>query len=64
MRERKLTQKETATLCGIDQPTLSKALSSRVESITIDRIARWLLALGQSVRIDVTPKKRGAERGS
>jgi predicted XRE-type DNA-binding protein len=64
MREKKLTQQQAAALCGIDQPTLSKALGGRLESITIDRIARWLVALGQSVRIDVAPKKRGAERGS
>jgi predicted XRE-type DNA-binding protein len=64
MRERKLTQKEAAALCGVDQPTLSKALSGRLESITIDRIARWLVALGKSVRINVEAKKRGAERGT
>ncbi len=64
MREKKLTQTETAALCGIDQPTLSKALNGRLDSITIDRIARWLVALGQSVRIDVAPKKRRAERGT
>jgi predicted XRE-type DNA-binding protein len=64
MREKKLTQKEAAALCGVDQPTLSKALNGRLDSITIDRIARWLMALGQSVRIDVVPMKRGAERGS
>jgi predicted XRE-type DNA-binding protein len=64
MREQKLTQQQAAALCGVDQPTLSKALSGRLESITIDRIARWLTALGKSVRINVAPKKRGAERGS
>ncbi len=64
MRERKLTQQQAAALCGVDQPTLSKALNGRLESITIDRIARWLMALGKSVRINVAPKKRGAGRGS
>lgn len=64
MRERKLTQTQAAALVGVDQPTLSKALSGRLDSITIDRIARWLVALGQSVRIEVAPKKRGAARGT
>ena len=64
MREKKLTQQQAATVCGVDQPTLSKALNGRLERITIDRIARWLMALGQSVRISVAPKKRGAARGS
>lgn len=64
MRAKKLTQTEAAALCGVDQPTLSKALSGHLDSITINRIARWLVALGQSVRIEVTPKKRGAARGT
>lgn len=64
MRAKKLTQTEAAALCGVDQPTLSKALSGRLDSITIDRIARWLVALGQSVRIEVGAKKRGAARGT
>jgi predicted XRE-type DNA-binding protein len=69
MREKKLTQKDAAALRGVDQPTLSKALSGRLDSgcrdsITIDRIARWLRALGKSVRINVAAKKRGADHGS
>lgn len=64
MRAKKLTQTEAAARCGVDQPTLSKALSGRLDSITIDRIARWLVALGQSVRIEVEAKKRGDERGT
>lgn len=64
MRAKKLTLTGAAALCGVDQPTLSNALSGRLDSITIDRIARWLVALGQSVRIEVAPKKRGAARGT
>jgi len=36
---RKLTQVQAARLCGTDQPTLSKILRGRVESVTIDRLA-------------------------
>lgn len=64
MREKKLTQKQAAAVVGVDQPTLSKALSGRLDSITIDRIAIWLVALGQSVRIEVARKKRGTARGT
>jgi len=35
--QRDLTQKEAAELCGTDQPTLSKVLRGRMESVTIDR---------------------------
>lgn len=60
---RKLTQKEAAELCETDQPTLSKVLRGRMESVTIDRLAAWLTALGRTVEIHVRPyngrKKEG-----
>lgn len=52
---RKLTQVEASLLCGVDQPTLSKVLRGRMESITIDRLAGWLTALGRTVEIHVRP---------
>ena len=55
MRRRRLTQAEAAKLCGTDQPTLSKILRGRVESVTIDRLAGYLTALGRTVEIRVTP---------
>ena len=53
MAERTLTQKQAAKVCGTDQPTLSKVLHGRMESVTIDRLAHWLTALGQDVEITV-----------
>ena len=38
IRRRKLTQLEAARRCGTDQPTLSKVLRGRMESVTIDRL--------------------------
>ena len=55
MAQRTLTQKEAARICGTDQPTLSKVLHGRMESVTIDRLASWLTALGQDVEITVRP---------
>ena len=55
MAERALTQKETARVYGTDQPTLSKVLHGRMESVTIDRLAAWLTSLGQDVEIAVRP---------
>ena len=55
MTTRKLTQKQAAKLCGTDQPTLSKVLHGRMDSVTIDRLAHWLTALGQDVEITVRP---------
>ena len=63
IQQRKLTQHEAARLCGTDQPTLSKVLRGRMESITIDRLAAWLNALGRTVEIRVRPYDRDAEPG-
>jgi predicted XRE-type DNA-binding protein len=38
IEQRKLTQKAAAQLCGTDQPTLSKVLRGRMESVIIDRL--------------------------
>ncbi len=53
IKERKLTQAEAAKLCGTDQPTLSKVLRGRMESVTIDKLAHWLTALGRNVEIRI-----------
>jgi predicted XRE-type DNA-binding protein len=63
IRERKLTQTEAAQLCGTDQPTLSKVLRGRMESVTIDRLAAWLTALGRTVEIHVKPYDGKATAG-
>ena len=52
---RGLTQKQAADMCHTDQPTLSKVLRGRMESVTIDRLASWLTLLGRSVEIRIAP---------
>jgi predicted XRE-type DNA-binding protein len=59
IRLRKLTQKQAAQICGTDQPTLSKTINGKLESVTIDRLAKWIVALGGKVRISVQqPRSR------
>lgn len=58
IRERRLTQQQAARLCRTDQPTLSKVLRGRMANVTIDRLAKWLVALGGSVRISVRPPRQ------
>lgn len=60
---RKLTQTAAAKLCLTDQPTLSKVLRGRMESVTIDRLAVWLTALGRTVEVRVRPYNPRAKRG-
>jgi len=55
IKRRRLTQMEAARLCETDQPTLSKVLRGRMESVTIDRLAAWLKALGRTIEIRVRP---------
>ena len=63
LSERNLTQRDAAKLCHTDQPTLSKVLRGRMESVTIDRLASWLTALGRTVEIHVRPYDRDAATG-
>ena len=53
--KRALTQRAAAKVCGTDQPTLSKVLHGRMESVTIDRLASWLINLGQDIEITIRP---------
>ncbi len=55
IEKRKLTQKKAADICHTDQPTLSKILRGRMESVTIEKLASWLTSLGRSVEIHVMP---------
>jgi predicted XRE-type DNA-binding protein len=63
IKRRKLTQQEAARRCGTDQPTLSKVLRGRMESVTIDRLTAWLTALGRTVEIRVRPFNAKAKKG-
>ena len=63
IERRKLTQMEAAKICGTDQPTLSKVLRGRMESVTIDRLAGWLTALGRIVEIRVRPYNARTKSG-
>jgi predicted XRE-type DNA-binding protein len=65
IQEKGLTQEQAAQLCGTDQPTLSKVLRGRLDSVTIDRLTRWIVALGGRVRITVEQPRTGStQKGS
>jgi predicted XRE-type DNA-binding protein len=63
IKKRKITQAQAAMLCETDQPTLSKVLRGRMESVTIDRLAGWLTALGRTVEIRVCPYDAKSKEG-
>jgi predicted XRE-type DNA-binding protein len=60
--ERKLTQIMAAELLGLDQPKISGLVRGRVEGYSIDRLFRFLNALGQRVDITVRPNRANASR--
>jgi predicted XRE-type DNA-binding protein len=55
IEEHKLTQVKAAKLLGLDQPKVSALVRGRVEGFSIDRLFRFLTALGQRVEITVRP---------
>jgi len=48
-----LSQTRAAKVCHTDQPTLSKVLSGRSDSVSTDQLLRWLVQLGCTVEISV-----------
>ena len=52
--ERKLTQSTAARMLGLDQPRVSPLVRGRVERYSLDRLFRFLNALGQRIEINVT----------
>ena len=60
IRQRALTQAAAAQLLGIDQPKVSAMLAGQFRGYSVERLMRFLVALGHDVEIVVKPSKRGA----
>ncbi len=54
--ERKLTQKQAATVLGIDQPKISNLMRGRLDGFSTDRLFRFLTAFDRNVEIVIKPK--------
>ena len=59
IRHRHLTQTAAAELMGIDQPKVSAMLGGQFRGYSVERLMRFLVALGHDVEIVVKPRKRG-----
>lgn len=59
IRQRQLTQAATAQLIGVDQPKVSAMLAGQFRGYSVERLMRFLVALGHDVEIVVKPRKRG-----
>jgi predicted XRE-type DNA-binding protein len=53
--EEGLTQAEAAARMGMSQPDVSKMLKGQFRPLSLERLIRCLVALGQSVTIEVKP---------
>lgn len=58
MDHRGLTQTAAAKLLGIDQPKVSAMLAGHFRGYSVERLMRFLVALGHDVEIVVQPKRR------
>jgi predicted XRE-type DNA-binding protein len=59
--ERKLTQAKAGELLKLDQPKVSAIVRGRVEGYSIERLFRFLNALGQRIEIAVRPNSTSAQ---
>jgi predicted XRE-type DNA-binding protein len=57
MKQRKLKQVEAAQLFGVKQPDISKMLCGDFRQFSVERLLRFLVALGQDVEIVIKPQR-------
>jgi predicted XRE-type DNA-binding protein len=64
IRKRGLTQAQAAKLLGVDQPKISYLIRGRLTGFSIERLMRFLLLLGQDIKISVeaAPRNRSQAR--
>ena len=58
IRERRLTQVQAAKVLGVDQPKVSALLRGNLTGFSLERLMRFLLRLGQDIRITVQASLR------
>jgi predicted XRE-type DNA-binding protein len=55
IKRKKLTQKKAAELIGVDQPKISAIIRGQLSGFTMDRLFRFLIALGVDITIETKP---------
>jgi predicted XRE-type DNA-binding protein len=58
IRDRSLTQTEAGKILGIPQPQVSALARNRSGNFSVGRLIDFLTALGQDVKITVTPTRK------
>jgi phage-related protein/predicted XRE-type DNA-binding protein len=64
IQRRRMTQTQAAAILGIDQPKISALKQGKLSGFSIERLMRFLLALGRDIEITVSgkPRSRSAAR--
>jgi predicted XRE-type DNA-binding protein len=60
--ERGLTQVQTGKLLGVDQPKVSALMRGQLTGFSLERLMRFLLLLGQDIKITVQACPRSRSR--
>jgi predicted XRE-type DNA-binding protein len=58
---RGLTQREAAELLGTTQPKTSAVVRGQLSGFSMDRLLRFLTALGMDVRVEVQPAETNSQ---
>lgn len=58
IKQRGLTQAEAGKILGIPQPQVSALVRNRAGNFSVGRLIDFLTALGQDVKITVTPARK------
>ncbi len=56
IQRRRFTQAQAAAILGVDQPKISALKQGKLSGFSIERLIRFLLALGRDVEISVRKK--------
>lgn len=64
IEERGLTQNEAAEIMGVDQPKVSALVRYRLDGFSMERLYRFLNALGRDVEIVVKPKPKSRKEAT
>jgi predicted XRE-type DNA-binding protein len=62
IEKRGLTQAKAAEILGIDQPSVSDLVRGGLRGFSSDRLFRFLIALGQDVKIVIVPRPPHSRR--
>lgn len=60
IQRRRLTQSQAAAILGVDQPKVSALKQGKLSGFSIERLMRFLLALGSD--IEITVKRKASSR--